>query len=171
MNGNSAQHKKKLLDRVSELMRLRHYSIRTERSYIGWIKRYILFHKKRHPGEMGVQEIEAFLTHLAVDRKVSRSTQNQAFNALLFLYREVLKLTLDEKIQAVRAKRQRKLPVVMTRDEVRLVIEAMAGTCGLMAKVMYGSGLRLMEGVRLRVKDLDFSMNQITVRSGKRGQR
>jgi len=120
---------------------------------------------------MGVQEIEAFLTHLAVDRKVSRSTQNQAFNALLFLYREVLKLTLDEKIQAVRAKRQRKLPVVMTRDEVRLVIEAMAGTCGLMAKVMYGSGLRLMEGVRLRVKDLDFSMNQITVRSGKRGQR
>ena len=167
MKGNSTTHKKKLLDRVSELMRLRHYSIRTERSYIGWIKRYILFHKKRHPGEMGVPEIEAFLTHLAVDRKISRSTQNQAFNALLFLYREVLKIPLDERIQAVRASRKRKLPVVMTRDEVRLVIEAMSGTCGLMAKVMYGSGLRLMECVRLRVQDMDFNMNQITVRSGK----
>jgi integron integrase len=160
--------KQKLLDRVRDLMQVRHYSIRTERSYINWIRRYILFHDKRHPQEMGPAEIEAFLTHLAVEGKVARSTQNQAFNALLFLYREVLGVALDDAgINAMRAHKKGTLPVVLTKDEVRRVIMAMTGVHQLMAKLLYGSGLRLIECLRLRVQDLDFGMPEVTVRDGK----
>jgi len=159
--------KKNLLDEVREIMRLRHYSIRTEWSYISWIKRYCIFHGMKHPRKMGIPEIEAFLSHLATDEKIGRSTQNQAFNALLFLYKEVLKVHLDEPINAIRAPRRRRLPVVMTREETRRVLGAMSGTMKMMAQLMYGSGLRLMECVRLRVQDLDFSASQLTVRGGK----
>ena len=158
---------KKLLDQVREAIRLRHYSIRTEQSYVSWIKRYILFHNKTHPRHMGKPEIEAFLTHLAVELKVSASTQNQAFNALLFLYRQVINKALDDSISAVRAKKPKRLPTVITREEVVEVIDCLDGTHQLMAKFLYGSGLRLMECVRLRVKDIDFQMNQIIVRDGK----
>jgi len=124
-----------------EILRRKHYSIRTEEAYVGWITRYIYFHNKRHPKNMGVLEIEEFLSHLAVERNVSPSTQNQAFNALLFLYRNVLNISLEgEKIDAVRARKKRNLPVVMTKDEVKKVIMAMSGVNQLMAKLIYGSG-------------------------------
>jgi integron integrase len=158
---------KKLLDRVRDHIRFKHYSIRTEEAYTSWIKRFILFHNKKHPAEMGKTEIEAFLTHLAVDLNVAASTQNQAFNALLFLYREVLEIEFPEQIRSVRAKKPKRLPTVMTRDEAMRVILAMTGTHQLMAKLLFGSGLRLMECLRLRVKDVDFEMNQIIVRDGK----
>lgn len=158
---------KKLLDRVREIIRLKHYSIRTEEAYVSWIKRYILFHDKRHPREMGVSEIEAFLTHLAVDQHVAASTQNQALSALLFLYREVLQKDLGRPVDAMRAKRPKRLPTVLTKEEVRKVIGYLSGTHKLMAKLLYGSGLRLMECVRLRVKDVDFAQHQIVVRDGK----
>ncbi len=157
----------RLLDQVRQIIRLKHYSIRTEEAYIGWIKRYILFHDKRHPQEMGSPEIEAFLTHLAVELNVASSTQNQAFSALLFLYREVLKQDLDAPIDAVRAKIPKRIPTVLTREEVHQVLDAISGTHRLMAKLLYGSGLRVMECVRLRVKDVDFARYQITVRDGK----
>jgi len=156
------------MDRVREIMRLKHYSIRTEQAYVGWILRYIHFHSKRHPKDLGVPEIEAFLTHLAVEGNVAGSTQNQAFNALLFLYRNVLNISLEgAEIDAVRAHKKRNIPVVMTKDEVKRVIMAMSGVHQLMAKLLYGSGLRLMECLRLRVHDVDFEMNEITVRDGK----
>ncbi len=158
---------KKLIDRVRETIRLKHYSIRTEEAYVTWIKRYILFHNKRHPLEMGAAEIEAFLTHLAVEQHVAASTQNQALNALLFLYREVLKQDLERPIDAVRAKRPKRLPTVLTPEEARKVIGFLSGTHSLMAKLLYGSGLRLMECARLRVKDIDFTQRQIVVRGGK----
>ena len=160
---------KKLLDLVRDVLRLKHYSRRTEDSYADWIKRYILFHHKRHPKDMGVPEIEAFLTHLAVDGNVAASTQNQAFSALLFLYREVLHIDLPESINAIRAKKPARLPVVLTRAETHQVIDGMTGTYQLMAKLLYGSGLRLMECVRLRVKDIDFERREITVRDPKGG--
>jgi len=156
-----------LLDQVRERVRLKHYSIRTEQAYVSWIKRFILFHQKRHPREMGRGEIEAFLSHLAVVRKVSSSTQNQAFNALLFLYNHVLNKSLDDGINAVRAKRSTRLPEVMTHQEALKLIERLAGTQRLMAQLLYGSGLRLMECVRLRIKDVDFNRNHIVVRDGK----
>ena len=131
---------------------MRDYSIRTEESYVDWIRHYILFHDKRHPQDMGRAEVEAFLTHLAVEGNVAASTQNQAFSALLFLYREVLKIELDAPLDAVRAKKPARLPVVLTRAEAQQVIDGMTGTYQLMAKLLYGSGLRLMECVRLRVK-------------------
>jgi len=159
--------KKKLLDQVRDIIRLKHYSIRTEKAYVNWIRRYILFHNKRHPKEMGSREIEDFLTHLAVDENVAASTQNQAFNALLFLYREVLNIQLDDSINAIRAKRPKRLPTVLTKEELHRIFDAMSGTYLLMAKLLYGSGLRLMECLRLRVKDIDFEQNQITVREGK----
>jgi integrase len=143
---------KRLLDQVREAIRLRHYSIRTEKAYVGWIKRFILFHNKRHPKDMGGSEVETFLTHLAVDQRVAASTQNQALSALLFLYRRVLRKDLEGSIDAVRAKRPRRLPTVTARDEVQRVIAALSGTHQLMAKLLYGSGLRLMECIRLRVK-------------------
>jgi integron integrase len=161
------EHDKKLLDQVRDAIRLKHYSIRTEESYVDWIKRYILFHKKRHPKDMGPAEVEAFLTHLAVEGNVAASTQNQALSALLFLYREVLHQELDAPLDSVRAKKPRRLPVVLTPDETRQVIQGMTGVYQLMAKLLYGSGLRLMECVRLRVKDIDFERREIVVRDAK----
>ena len=157
---------KKLLDRVRDAIRLKHYSIRTEETYVDWIRRYILFHDKRHPQEMGAPEIEAFLTHLAVDRNVAASTQNQALSALLFLYRQVLKKDVGP-IDAVWAKKPKRLPTVLTEEETLKVIGFLSGTNKLMAKLLYGSGLRVTECVRLRVKDTDFVRQQILVRDGK----
>jgi integron integrase len=157
----------KLLDRVRWQLRVKHYSIRTEKAYVDWIRRFILFHGKRHPSDMGEEEIAAFLTHLAVNGHVSASTQNQALSALLFLYQQVLdrKLHFIDKVERVR--RPPKLPVVFTRVEARAVLAQLKGDYRLMAELLYGSGLRLMECVRLRVKDIDFGYNQITVRDGK----
>ena len=158
---------KKLLDRVRETIRLKHYARKTEKTYVSWIRRFILFHGKRHPEEMGEREIEAFLSDLAVNRKVAAATQNQAFNALLFLYRVVLKKELNESIDAVRAKRPQRLPTVLSRQEAHQVIDAMSGTPQLVVKLLYGGGLRLMESLRLRVKEIDFVRGEITVRDGK----
>lgn len=158
---------KKRLDRVRETMQRKHYSKRTEKSYVRWIKRYILFHNKRHPQEMGSAEIEAFLTHLAVKERVAASTQNQALSALLFLYREVLHKELERPIEALRAKRPKRLPTVLTKEEVFKVIQCMSGTPQLMAKLLYGSGLRVSECVQLRVKDIDFTQRQIVLRDAK----
>lgn len=158
---------KKLLDQVRETIRLKHYSQSTEKTYALWIKRFILFHQKRHPLEMGEREIETFLSSLAIQEKVSASTQNQAFNALLFLYRHVLRKELEESIQAVRAKRPQRLPTVLSREEARRVITAMEGVEKLVVQVLYGGGLRLMECLRLRVKDIDFELNQIVIHDGK----
>ena len=141
---------KKLLEQVRAVIRLKHYSIRTEEAYVSWIRRYILFHHKRHPQVMGSQEIEAFLTHLAVELNVAASTQNQALSALLFLYREVLHQDLGS-IQPTRAKTPRRLPTVLTKDEVRRVLAHLSDTHLLMVQLLYGAGLRLMECVRLRV--------------------
>ena len=162
-------HSKKLLDQVRDRIRLRYYSYRTEESYISWMKRYILFHNMRHPKDMGKKELEAFLTHLAVNRRVSASTQNQAFNALLFLYREVLHINFDEGINAIRAKKPIRIPVVMSRDETIKVINLMSGVPQLMTKTLYSGGLRLSECLRLRVKDIDFDMNQIIIMDSKGG--
>jgi integron integrase len=148
-------------------MRFKHYSIRTERTYRGWIRRFILFHDKRHPREMGAVEVGRFLSDLAVTHRVAASTQNQAFNALLFLYREVLHLDWGQLGEVERAKRPERLPVVLTKGEVQRVLQGMSGTFQLMAKMLYGTGMRLMECVRLRVKDLEFGQNQIIVREGK----
>lgn len=158
---------KKLLDQVRDAIRTKHYSIRTEKAYVDWIKRFILFHGKRHPKDMGAPEIEAFLTHLAVNEHISASTQNQALAALLFLYREVLRQDVDLPSHAVRAEKPRRLPTVLSKDEVRQVLGQMSGTQQLMARLLYGCGLRLMECVQLRVKDLDFGQHQIIVRDGK----
>lgn len=160
----------KLLDRVRWLLRARHYSIRTEQAYVDWIRRFILFHNKRHPGEMGEDQISAFLSHLAVNRNVAASTQNQALSALLFLYQEVLDRKLPFLDTIERVKRPAKIPVVLTRAEAHKVLAQLHGDHRLMAELLYGGGLRLMECVRLRVKDVDFGYNQITVRDGK-GQR
>lgn len=159
--------KLKLLDQVSEVIRFKHYSIRTEETYREWIRRFILFHGKRHPREMGALEVGRFLSHLAVQRHVASSTQNQALNALVFLYNQVLHLELGQIGKIDRAKRPQRLPVVLTRPEVQKVLNGMSGTCQLMAKLLYGSGMRLMECVRLRVKDVEFEKNQIVVREGK----
>lgn len=158
---------RKLLDQVRDAIRLKHYSYSTEKTYVHWAKRYILFHNKRHPAEMGVVEIEAFLTHLAKEGNVSSSTQNQALNALLFLYRNVLHVDLPVPIQALRAKRSEHLPTVLSKDEVMRVISGMQGLHQLMAQLLYGCGLRLMECMRLRIKDIDFEQSQIIVREGK----
>ncbi len=160
----------KLMDQVRDAIRLKHYSIRTETAYADWIKRYILFHNKRHPKDMGAAEIEAFLTHLATVRNVSASTQNQAFSALLFLYNHVLHKELQIPIDSVRAKPSKHLPTVMTKDEAMRLIGAIPpDTHQLMAKLLFGTGIRLMECLRLRVKDLDFEQNLIVVRDGKGG--
>ena len=157
--------KPRLLDRVREAIRNRHYSRRTEKAYVHWIKRYIFFHGKRHPIEMGATEGTAFLTSLAVHSKVAASTQNQALSALLFLYREVLVVELPWLDDVVRAKRPLHLPVVLTRDEVRAVLQRLDGVPRLMAILLYGAGLRLLECCRLRVKDVDFgAMDTATFR-------
>ncbi|MEE9355819.1 MAG: integron integrase [Methylococcaceae bacterium] len=158
------------LDSVREAIRVRHYSIRTEQAYLGWIKRFILFHNKRHPNEMGENEVVAFLTDLAVSGKVSASTQNQALNALVFLYKAVLNRPLEDINGVVRAKKPQKLPVVLTQDEIRQVLKHLNGIHWFAACLMYGSGLRLMECVRLRVKDLDYPHKALVDRDGKGGK-
>jgi integron integrase len=163
----SPEGKPKLLDQLRHAIRLRHYSIRTEEAYVQWAKRFILFHNMRHPRDMGRAEIEAFLTHLAVVGKVAASTQNQALNAIVFLYHHLLGREIGELETVVRAKRPPKLPVVLSVNETKRVLERLDGVTGLMARLLYGSGLRLMECLRLRVKDVDFEYRQITVREGK----
>jgi len=155
------------LEKVRGVIRVRQYSIRTERAYVDWVKRYICFHEKRHPAEMGEAEVVAFLTHLAVARKVSPSTQNQALNALVFLYRHVLEHPLGELQGAVRAKRAARVPTVLSPQEVARLLSRLRGTHWLVACLLYGSGLRLMEAVRLRVKDIDFRYRSVFVRDGK----
>ena len=161
---------KKLLEEVRDLMRLRHYSIRTERCYCDWITRFIRYHGKRHPREMAEAEVTAFLTHLAREGNVAASTQNQALSALLFLYKQVLKTEIGWLEGVERATKPKRLPVVLTRDEVHKIFAHLRGTPRLMAALLYGSGLRLMECVRLRVKDVDFAYARITVRDGKGGK-
>jgi integron integrase len=165
----SAGNPPRLLDRLRQSLRTKHYSYRTEQAYVHWVRRFILFHHKRHPQEMGRGEIEQFLTFLAVERHVAASTQTQALCALLFLYNHVLQIKLPA-LDAVRAKRPKRLPVVLSRDEVRRLLEQVQGAHGahrIMASLMYGSGLRLMECCRLRVKDLDVDRRQILVREAK----
>ena len=157
----------KLLDQVRGAIRARHYSPRTEEAYVGWIERFIRYHDLRHPNEMGQQEVSEFLTGLAVTRGVSSSTQNQALSALLFLYRDVLKRDIGWMKNIVRARRPRRLPVVLSRPEIKQLFNELQGTQRMMAMLLYGAGLRLLECCRLRVKDLDFAADQITVRSGK----
>ena len=159
--------KPRLLDRVRGALRTRHYSRRTEDTYVAWIRRYIFFHNKRHPAEMGAPEITRFLSALAVEGNVAASTQNQALSAILFLYREVLELDLPWLDGVVRAKRPQRLPIVLTRDEVRAVLQPLTGVPRLMAYLLYGAGLRLLECCQLRVQDVDFGANQIVIRSGK----
>ena len=159
--------KRKFLDQLRDILRAKHYSYSTEQTYVGWVRRYILFHNKRHPQDMGEKEVEDFLTHLAVVENVSASTQNQALCALVFTYRYLLKQPLSESIDAVRAKRPKRLPVVLTVSEVRSLLQKMNGIPLLVAQLLYGSGLRLMEGLRLRVKDVDFEQQQIMVRDAK----
>jgi len=163
----SVASKPRLLDRVRAAVRARHYSRRTEKAYVAWIRRYILYHGKRHPLDMGGPEASKFLTSLAMDGHVAGSTQNQALSALLFLYREGLEQKLPWLDDVVRAKRSIRLPVVLTGDQVRAVICCLCGTQRLVTILLYGSGLRLLEAHRLRAKDLDFARNQITVRAGK----
>jgi site-specific recombinase XerD len=160
----------RLLDRMREVIRVRHYSIRTEDTYVHWARRFILFHDKRHPLDMGAAEVAAFLTHLAVQRGVSPATQNQAKAALLFLYREVLQLQLPWLAEVVAAKEQRRLPVVLTPSEVRALLHELSGTTGLVASLLYGTGMRLLEGLRLRVKDVEFERRELLVRDGKGGK-
>lgn len=159
--------KPKLLDQVREKIRVKHYSLRTEEAYVHWIKRFIFFHGKRHPKEMAAPEVEAFLSHLATEGKVAASTQSQALSAILFLYRQVLGVELSWLENVTWAKKPERLPVVLTLQEVKSVLAHLDGRHWLMASLLYGSGLRLMEYVRLRVKDVDFEMRQITVRDGK----
>jgi site-specific recombinase XerD len=159
--------KRKLLDQVSDAIRTRHYSYRTEEAYVGWIKRFIFFHHKRHPAEMGKAEITQFLTALAVERHVSASTQNQALAAVLFLYQHVLGCDPGWLDDIVRAKRPQRLPVVLTRAEVGALLAALKGVRWMMTMLLYGSGLRLEECLRLRVKDVEFTRNEIVVRDGK----
>lgn len=151
-------------------MRVRHYSYQTEKTYIHWIKQYIYFHKIMHPKDLGAAEVEAFLTHLAVERNVAASTQNQALAALLFLYREVLRVDLPWLDKFKPAKKSERVPVVLTKEEVKLLLNGLKGTNWLIGNLLYGSGLRLIETLRLRVKDLDFGYRQITVRDGKGGK-
>ena len=159
--------KPKLLDQMRYVIRYKHYSIRTEETYTHWVKRFIFFHNKRHPKEMGTEEVGQFLTHLAVREKVASSTQNQAFSAILFLYRHVLKKDLGLLENVTRAKKPTKLPVVFTREEIKTIMVSLDGTHWLMGNLLYGAGLRLSECLQLRVKDIDYGYKQIVVRTGK----
>ncbi|PQA42371.1 integron integrase [Amnimonas aquatica] len=160
----------KLLDQIRAAIRLRHYSRRTEQAYVHWARRYVLFHGKRHPRELGAPEVESFLSALATERQVSASTQNQALAALLFLYREVLAQDLPWLENLTRAKPRERRPVVLTREETSNLLGRMSGTHGLMARLIYGTGMRLMECCQLRIKDIDFGQREITIRSGKGGK-
>jgi integron integrase len=166
-NSDSRAPAPRLLDQVREVIRIKHYSIRTEEAYLQWIRRYILFHQKRHPIELGSGELSAFLSHLAVHGKVSASTQNQALNAILFAYREVLKIDLPWIDDVQRAKRPQHLPVVLTRQEVKHLLAQLEGTVWLMTSLTYGGGLRLLECLRLRIKDVDLDRGELTIRDGK----
>ena len=159
-----------LLQVVRDRIRAKHYSLRTEAAYLGWVRRFIQAHRGRHPRELGGREVAAFLTRLAVQGNVAASTQNQALSALLFLYREVLELKLPWMDDVVRAKRPRRLPSVLSADEVRALLELMQGRPRLLAALLYGTGMRLMEGLRLRIKDVDFDRQEILVRDGKGGK-
>jgi len=166
-NGLRSSSPPRILDQLRGEIRVRHYSLRTEAVYVDWVKRFILFHNRRHPVEMGIREVEVFLSHLALERRVSASTQNQAKAALLFLYKHVLGIELPWLSEVVQAKAPRRLPVVLSPGEVRLLLQQMHGTTELFARLLYGTGMRLLEGLRLRVKDLDFERHQIIVREGK----
>ena len=159
----------KLLEQVRDAIRTRHYSLRTEEAYVQWIRRFILFHDKRHPQDLGAAEVQQFLTDLAVTHHVAAATQNQALSALLFLYKAVLQQDIGWIENVVRAKKPKKLPVVLTRDEIKVVFQHLSGPTWLMASLLYGAGLGLMECLRLRVKDVDFASHHITVRNGKGG--
>lgn len=160
----------RLLDTLREQIRVRNFSIRTEQVYVDWAKRFILFHGKRHPREMGAPELEAFLTHLAVQRNVSAGTQNQARSAVLFMYRHVLGMQLPWLDEVVKAKASRHLPVVLTHREVKALLDELSGVHWLLASLLYGTGMRLLEGLRLRVKDIDFERREVLVRCGKGGK-
>lgn len=160
----------KLLDQVRDAIRTRHYSIRTEDAYVNWIKRFILFNNKQHPAKLDTTHVAAFLSHLAVEGKVAASTQNQALSALLFLYQKVLEIELPRVGDVVRAKKPQRLPTVLSRSEVRSLLDHCTGTAGLIARLLYGTGLRLMESVRLRIKDVDLARAELTVRDGKGGK-
>ena len=160
----------RLLDEIQRIIRIKHYSRRTEQAYLGWAKRFILANNKRHPREMGGSEVEAFLSDLAVRGNVAAGTQNQALSAILFLYREVLSIDLPWMDGVVRAKRPQRVPTVLSRQEVTTLLALMEGRSGLVASLLYGTGMRLMECLRLRVKDVDFARNEITVREGKGGK-
>lgn len=173
MTNTTSSTSPKLLDRVREKIRFKHYSLRTEATYVSWIKQYIVFNHKRHPEEMGAADVEAFLTYLANQRHVSSSTQNQALSAILFLYREVLALDLPWLVNFERSKKPKRLPVVLTRLEVQALLretESAPEPVGLIIRLLYGTGMRLMEAVRLRVKDVDLSRREIIVRDGKGGK-
>lgn len=158
----------RLLDQMRDRLRVKHYSLRTEQAYLGWAKRYIIFHDKRHPAEMAKVEVEAFLTHLAVERNVAAATQGQALSAILFLYQEVLELPLPWLDEVVRAKRPARLPTVLTQDETRaLLVEISDAQMSLIVRLLYGTGMRLLECLRLRVKDVDFSRRELLIREGK----
>jgi integron integrase len=161
---------RKLLEQYRERLRVKHYSLRTEDAYLHWTRRFIFFHGKRHPREMGGPEVEAFLSHLATEGRVAPSTQNQALAALLFLYREVLAKELPWMDAMVRAKRPAHVPVVLTGNQVRALLAQLDGTRWLAASLLYATGMRLLEGLRLRVKDVDFERREITVRDGKGGR-
>lgn len=157
----------RLLDQVREVMRYHHYGHRTEEAYIYWIRQFILFHNKQHPKDMGKAEIEAFLSHLAVEKHVAASTQNQAFNGLLFLYKRVLDLPFADDIAVIRSTRAPRLPVVLSSNEMVRLFDVMRGNTALMARIMYGGGLRLNELLRLRVQDIDFDNGYLLIRAGK----
>lgn len=159
---------RKLLDQVREILKLKHYSYRTEQSYVAWIRRFILFHNKQHPKDMTAKHVQGFLTHLAIDRKVTASTQNQALNAIVFLYKHVLMLELGDFSSAVRAKRPARKPVVLTQGEVHLILTCLdSAQTQLIIRLLYGAGLRLAECVRIRVQDVDFIKSTIMIRAGK----
>ena len=157
----------KLLDRMREAIRVKHYALATERTYIHWAKRFILFHNKRHPAEMGAPEVEAFRSALATERNVSASTQNQAMHAVLYLYKNVLGIDLPWLDNVVRAKESKRLPAVLTQRETAAMLRHVHGTSGTIVKLLYGTGMRLLEGLRLRIKDLDLERREITIRAGK----
>ena len=160
----------RLLDQVRDKLRALHYSLRTEETYVHWMRRYILYHGKRHPRDMGAAEVEAFLSHLATERKVAAATQNLALAAILFLYKEVLDIELPWLADVTRAKKPQRLPTVLTRPEVDALLRQVAGTPGLIVRLLYGTGMRVSEALRLRVKDLELDVRQVTVRDGKGGK-
>jgi integrase len=158
---------RRLLDHVRDVLRVNHYSVRTEEAYVGWIRRFILYHNKKHPREMGAVEVELYLTHLAVGEKVSTNTQKQALNALVFLYHRVLQKPLGQFRDVSRPKKPQRRPLVLSKSEVEQILRVMSGTHQLIATLLFGTGMRLLECLRLRVKDVDLALNQIVVRDGK----